>query len=144
MIFSSTEIGTGSATTPTVVLVGRLWSASKYSRVNPVERGEVAVDVRQKDRHVDHLLERAPGVLENRLDVLDARARLSLDAFGNLLGLPMPRADPGKEEQIPEPASVRIGTEGPRRAGGHDGRVSSRRDSRRIYYPRGTPWNRRR
>ena len=31
MTFSSTEIGTGSATTPTVVLVGRLWSISKYS-----------------------------------------------------------------------------------------------------------------
>jgi len=30
MIFSSIEIGTGSATTPTVVLVGRLWSVSKY------------------------------------------------------------------------------------------------------------------
>jgi hypothetical protein len=29
MTFSSTEIGTGSATTPTVVLVGRI--ASKYS-----------------------------------------------------------------------------------------------------------------
>ena len=29
MIFSSTEIGTGSATTPTVVRVG--WIASKYS-----------------------------------------------------------------------------------------------------------------
>src|SRR5262249_36406514 len=82
------------------------------------------VHVRQKHGHVDDFLERAAGVLENHPDVLDARVRLGLDAFGNLFGLRMPRTDPGEEEEVPDPARVRIGTEGPRRAQGHDVRVS--------------------
>ena len=36
----------------------------------------------------------------------------------------MPRTDPGKEEQIAEPARVRIGTEGPRRADKFDERLA--------------------
>src|SRR5207237_8541866 len=39
----------------------------------------------------------------------------------NVLGLPMPRADPGEEEQVPDAARVRIGTERTRRARGNDG-----------------------
>src|SRR5262245_52631678 len=115
--------------------------------VDLVEGREVAVHVRQEDRDVDDLLERAAGVFENGLDVRDARARLSLDSLRNLLGLRMPRSDPGKEDQIPDPAPVRIRAERPGRPGGIDGihaAYTTRACAASIAATKVTSWNRRR
>jgi hypothetical protein len=93
------------------------------------------LDVRQEDGHVDDLLERAARVLEDRLHVLDARARLRLDPFRDLLGLAMPGPHPGEEEEIADPPRVRIRTERARRAAGDDG----------VHVDiLAAPWNRRR
>ena len=78
MIFSSTAIGVGSESTPTVVRVG--WMFAEQLGVDAVEAIEVALHVGQIDSHVEDFLQRAAGLFENRLDVVDRGARLRLDA----------------------------------------------------------------
>ena len=86
--FISTEIGVGSESTPTVVRVG--WMLPKYSAYTSIESVEVALHVGQIDRHVEHFLQRAAGLFENRLHVLDARPRLHFDVV-----VPSPPEQPG-------------------------------------------------